>query len=90
MRLAGYEVEHIAIAYWSRSGFLKDAYFWQAPYDENVSEKACLRLDALKEITAIGVTALPIIPTADTNCTWCPYFLPGITDVTTGCPGHQS
>jgi len=89
MRLAGYEVEHIGIAYWSRSGFLKDAYFWQAPYDEDISETACLRLDALKSVTAVGLTALPMIPTTDTNCAWCPYYLPAITDVTQGCPGHE-
>ncbi|CAB5216892.1 PD-(D/E)XK nuclease superfamily [uncultured Caudovirales phage] len=91
LRNAGYDVQHIAIAYWSRSGAMKDAYWWTMPYNETVSEQTLERLDALKHVTElIGRAALPNIPTApDANCMWCPYYLPAITDVTEGCPGHR-
>jgi len=88
LRLEGYEVEHVAIAAWSRSGALKDAHWWSEPYDETLVEATLRRIDALREVTAIGRDALPLIPTADANCTWCPFYVPAVTDVTEGCPGH--
>lgn len=90
LRLAGHDVEHIAIAYWSRSGGMKDAYWWSMPYDETLTEETLTRLDAIKNVVAHGREVLPMIPTApDANCIWCPYYLPAITDVTEGCPGHR-
>jgi hypothetical protein len=88
LRLAGYDIEHVAIAAWSRSGWLKDAHYWSEPYNEALVEAALRRIDALRQVTAIGRDALPLIPTADAKCTWCPFYVPAVTDVTEGCPGH--
>lgn len=89
LRLAGYDIDHVAIAAWSRSGALKDAHYWCEPYDEQRVEQALRRIDALREVTAsLGRDALPLIPTTDANCTWCPFYVPAVTDVTEGCPGH--
>jgi hypothetical protein len=88
LRLAGYDIEHVAIAAWSRSGALKDAHYWNEPYNEQIVEATLQRIDALREVTAMGRNALPLIPTADANCTWCPFYVPAVTDVTEGCPGH--
>lgn len=89
MRMAGYAVDHVAIAAWSRSGRLKDAAWWTEPYDEAVVEAALARIDALRSTTtALGAAALPLIPTADAHCQWCPYYLPASTVIEDGCPGH--
>lgn len=89
LRMAGANVQHVAIAAWSRTGQLKDAAWWSEPYDEQVVEDALARLDALRTTTAtLGAAALPLIPTTDANCMWCPFFLPGVTDATEACGGH--
>ena len=89
LRLAGYHVEDVGIAFWSRSGALKDSFYWSEPYDEEVVEEALTRLDAIRSATtALGSAALPLIGTADAFCAWCPYYLPGVTDVEEACPGH--
>lgn len=89
LRIAGIEVDNVAIIAWSRSGQLKDALFWTEPYDEERVEAALRRIDALRSTTeALGRDALNLIPTTDAMCTWCPFFVPAVTDATEGCPGH--
>lgn len=91
LRLAGYDVRNVGIAFWSRSGQLKDSFYWSEPYDEAVVEDVLRRLDAIKATTtALGTAALPLVRTADAYCMWCPFYLPAVTDVTTGCPGHRA
>ena len=85
---AGFDVKHVAICYWSRTGALKDAQYWTEPYDEAIAEAALQRIDALKIITANGVDSLAEIPTADGFCLYCPYFSPANTDIAQACPGH--
>ncbi|MBW3627716.1 MAG: hypothetical protein KY464_00330 [Gemmatimonadetes bacterium] len=47
------------------------------------------RADSVAALTAqIGPAALPVLPTADAWCSYCPWFLPASTDVTACCPGH--
>jgi hypothetical protein len=89
LRIAGYPAETVAIAFWSRSGALKDSFYWSEPYDETIVEKALSRLDALRTTTSLlGTGALPLIGTTEAFCSWCPYYLPGVTDVEDACPGH--
>ena len=91
LRLAGYRFAHVGIAFESRSGALKDSFFWSEPYDEAIVERALTRLDALRTATSLlGTGALPLIDTADAFCSWCPYYLPGVTDVEGACPGHAA
>lgn len=90
LRMAGYDVTDVGIAFWSRSGALKDSFYWSEPYDEAIVEETLARLDALRATTsALGTAALPLIGTADAFCSWCPHYLPGVTDVEESCPGHQ-
>ena len=89
LRIQGADVQHVAIAAWSRSGQLKDAAWWTEPYDEQIVEETLARLDALHTTTStLGRAALPLIPTADAHCTYCPFYLPGVTDVEDACGGH--
>lgn len=90
LQLAGVPIEHVAIAYWSRSGALKDALFWTEPINHELVEAALRRLDALKELASLGPAALPLVPTADAFCLYCPHYLPAATDLETACPGHQA
>lgn len=90
LQLAGYDISHVAVAYWSRSGALKDALYWTEPLNHDLVETALRRLDALKELTSLGTAALPLVPTADAFCLYCPHYLPAATDPATACPGHQA
>lgn len=84
----GYEVENVAVVFWSRTGALRDAQYWQAPYDEKKVEAALARLDAIKYLTDTqGADALPLIPATESHCYFCSYYLPGATDVKENCPG---
>lgn len=89
LRLTGANVQHVAIAAWSRTGMLRNALWWSEPYDEDRVERALSRLDALRVTTdTLGAAALPLIATADAYCRYCPYYLPGVTDVEDACGGH--
>lgn len=88
LRHAGYQIDTVAIAFWSRSGSLRDSMMWSEPYDEDRVEVALRRIEALRMVTAPGVAVLPNVPTADSFCLYCPFYLPGSTDLESGCPGH--
>ena len=90
LRLAGHRVDAVGLMFWAKSGQLKDAVYWTEPYDEDVTERALARIDALKStVDALGDAALELIPTSDGYCFYCPFFLPAVTDATVGCPGHE-
>lgn len=89
LRLAGYPVDHVGIAFWSRSGQMKDSFYWEEPYDEAIVEETLRRVEALTTTTAaLGPAALPLIRTADAFCLYCPFHLPASTVIEDGCPGH--
>jgi hypothetical protein len=88
LRLAGYDIDTVAIAFWSRSGAMRDSLLWHEPYDAERVEVALRRIDALRTVTALGATVLPTVPTADSFCLYCPFYLPASTQIETGCPGH--
>ena len=89
LHIQGLEVQHVAIMYWSRSGMMRDAFLWSQPFDPNVTDVTLAKLDALKSITAAGADVLADIPTAaDAFGMYCPYYLPAITNIAQGCPGH--
>lgn len=90
LRLRGHEVNNVGIVFWSRSGQLKDTIGWSEPYDEAIVETALRRIDALKTVTAAGPAALPLIPTADAFCLYCPYYLPASTELEAACAGHTA
>jgi hypothetical protein len=90
LRLAGANVQHVALAFMPRSGLMRDFFYWSEPYDEQRVEGALARLDALRSTTeALGTAALPLIPAVDGPCMWCPMFLPGSTVIEEACPGAE-
>ena len=88
LRLQNIEIENIAIMFWSRSGMMRDAFSITEPYDEKLVDDTLARFDAIKEMTAMGTSALPLIPATPTHCVYCPYYLPLSTDLTVACNGE--
>jgi hypothetical protein len=88
----GRDVAHVAIMFWTREGEFTDRYLWTEPYDEQIA------IDALNRLHRIGAlidaltpaAALPLLPTADGPCTWCPWWRPGSTDLGAACPGDAA
>lgn len=86
LEVAGTPVDNVAIAFWSRSGNLRDSFMWTEPYDRAVADTALERIDAIR--TVLQLNGVASLPTSDNHCTWCPYYLPAATMLTEACPGH--
>lgn len=83
-------VERVAIFYLPSNGELRDHFYWETAYDEQVALDAMARLEQTSALTKqFGRRALAVLPTADHYCTRCPFFLPAVTDPTEACPGHK-
>lgn len=68
---AGLPVEHVAIAFWNRNGFLRDLEVWVEPYDEAVALEALDRYRTIRTLALTnGVAILPNLP-ADAECWDC-------------------
>lgn len=90
-QLRGLPVERVAIMFLPRQGELREAHWWSEPYDEQIALDAIARVDGIaRTTTALGDAALPLLPTAASYCTLCPYFKRGSTDLTRGCPGDPA
>lgn len=86
---AGHPVDRVAIWGLPRNSPLRDAHLWAEDYDEQVAVAALDRVEGIASLTsAMGSGALGLLPTADSYCSYCPFFRSGSTDLTTGCPGH--
>lgn len=86
---AGHPVDRVAIWGLPRNSPLRDAHLWAEPYDERVATGALTRVEGIASLTsAMGTGALALLPTADSYCSYCPFFRSGATDLGTGCPGH--
>ncbi len=90
LRLAGYEIENIAVMCWSRSGMMRDAFAISETYDEKIVDEYLARYDAIKSVTEIGTDALALLPANPSNCLYCPYFFPLSSDTATGCNGVKT
>lgn len=90
-RLAGYPVDQVAICMLPRDGELRDGFMWSEPFNADAAQWALDRLAGLwRSIEQQGRDALPLLPTADSYCSGCPWFRPGSTDLTQGCPGDPN
>lgn len=86
---AGHPVDRVAIWALPRNSPLRDAHLWTEPFDERVATGALTRVEGIASLTtAMGTGALALLPTADSYCSYCPFFRSGSTDLGTGCPGH--
>ncbi|GAA2618872.1 hypothetical protein SMC26_40410 [Actinomadura fulvescens] len=90
---AGRRVDRVAIAFLPRSGFLDGAHLWSEPFDPAVVERALARLDAITELVCLldpeqapeRWSVIPASPSSE--CRFCPFWRPGSTDLSKGCPG---
>jgi hypothetical protein len=90
-RARGLPVDHVMVVFLPRNGELAETYVWHEPYDEQVALEAIERATGIALATqALGAGALTHLATADAYCHRCPYFLAHSTDLTAGCPGHES
>lgn len=86
--MAGHPVEHVAINFLPQNGNLTDAYWWSEPFDFAIAADAITRLRAIEaHITATG--GVDGLHATEAWCAWCPFHLPGTTDLRAGCPGLQ-
>lgn len=89
--LLGLPVERVAICFLPQNGELRDMHLWSEPYDEQVALTALSRVEGIAQLVhQAGTSALPLLPTADAFCTYCPWRMPAATDVTEACPGHPT
>jgi hypothetical protein len=85
----GMPVTAVAVMFLPRDRMLRDAFMWSEPYDESIAVAALQRAEGITSmVRQLGKGALPLLPTADSYCTFCPHFLPGSTDPEEACPGH--
>lgn len=87
----GLPVDHVGIYFLPRNGELSNGYYWSEPYDEALAVDTLTRANAVHEaVTAGGRAVLPMLPTADAYCGYCPWFVKNSDDLTTSCPGDPA
>lgn len=96
--LAGRPVETVALAFFPRSGWLRDLFIWQEPYDETVAKAALARMYGIgQRLIDMNIEANPhryeqIEATPGDSCVWCPWYrtdLPGDAAASErGCGGR--
>lgn len=87
----GYQVHTVAVVFLPRDGELSQAWMWSEPYNETVATAALARANAVAMLNrALGDNTPAVLNTADAYCRFCPFYSPGSTNLTKGCPGHPS
>lgn len=87
---AGVPVEWTAIAYWPRSGLLKDLYVWLTRWDQQAADRALERYALLRQVVAVGGrSVLPSLPASEHYCDSCDFYRPGSEDLTVACGGAR-
>lgn len=90
-QLRGLPVDTVSVMFLPRNKMLHHAHYWHEPYDEQIALDTLATADTIHGlITAGGIHALPLIPTSDDHCTYCPYRQQGSTDPSVACPGETS
>lgn len=95
--LAGRPVEHVALAFYPRSGWLDDMVVWRTPYDESVARGAIERMYKIGyKLLDLEIAQNPhrfgfIEASPGDNCAFCPYFSremhQDVAPSEKGCPG---
>lgn len=87
----GLPVDRVGVFFLPRDTPLRagTVHFWTEAHDPAVAQAAFARAgDVDTLLAALGpAAALPLLPTADAYCAYCPWFQAGATDLTTACPG---
>ena len=90
----GHEVKKVAIACYPLGGRLDGLHTIVEDYDKQIALDAIERLDGIKAIVwQLDVEANPsawsLIPAVPAyGCVYCPFYLPGSTNLSLGCPGE--
>ena len=86
---AGYDVQHVAVLFWTRDGQFTDRHLHVEPYDRAIAEAALARVESIQQaITLLGPEfALPTLAATESHCNFCPWQRSGATDLTQACPG---
>lgn len=89
---AGEDIEHVAIVFLPRSGRLDGMWVWTEPFQPAIAQAALQRRDnVVTALMALDPEANPqawaSFPACQSYCTHCPWYLPGSTDLSKGCPG---
>lgn len=91
---AGRRVDHVALVFVPRGGWLKGMYVWSAPFDRAVAEVALERVAkaqaGIRYYNVVDVPGnwekFPVSPGSD--CSYCPWYVPGLeTASDQGCGG---
>ena len=86
--MQGHPVEHVAINFLPQNGNLTDGWWWSEPFDMSIAAAAITRLRDIE--TKVRTTGnVEGLAAADAWCAFCPFHLPGSTDLQAGCPGMQ-
>lgn len=89
---AGEDIEHVAVVFVARYHELR-VHVWTEPYNRQIAIDALARLDRIKQqLLDLDPESNPErwtqIPTSEqAKCRFCPWFKPGSTDLSVGCPG---
>lgn len=91
----GEKPERVAIVFLPRAATLDSMYVWTEPWQEQVALDALDRMDSVLDLLgALNVEEhgdrwrnVPAVP--GDGCMWCPWFLPGETNLAVGCPGGK-
>lgn len=84
--MAGLPVTEVAINFLPQNGNLTDGWWWSEPFDMSIAAAAISRLRAIDAHTR-ATNSVEGLPAADAWCSFCPFHLPGSTDLSAGCPG---
>ncbi|MFE3762311.1 hypothetical protein ACFXPI_11160 [Streptomyces sp. NPDC059104] len=89
---AGHRPTRVAVTFIGRHHELM-VHVWSEPYDRSIAEAALARLDRIRDTAArLELDHHPenwqVVPIPEKpNCRFCPWLLPGSTDLAAGCPG---
>jgi hypothetical protein len=95
LQLAGESPQYVADVFLPRGGRIDGLHVWAEPYDHTIAVQALQRYQAARDFAlCLDPEANPqnwaLLPTADAHCAYCPWYLPGSTDLSQGCPGHSA
>lgn len=93
---AGHTPQTVALACYPRGGMLGGLWVWTDVYDRQVALDALQRLQNIRDLLmALDPEARPHLwhqfpAQASSACRFCPFWKPGSTDLTVGCPGNTT
>lgn len=96
LAMAGYEVNHVALAFYPLGGRLDGMFTIVEPFNAQLAADAIERLEGIEQLVfALDPEKNPdgwlhIPATPSDSCTFCPYHLPFSTDLSQGCPGKMA